>query len=286
MPKKLSSSFPLSHLSEAFSGLDLPGLARSCGFVVRSRKVTPLAFVKSVCLLASLTSSSLCSWASLYAVLQRHTLSKQAMAKRCTDKAVVFVEEVLKRTLARFWNQKPLPADCFQFFPRVLVQDSTAIRLPDKLLPDFPGSGNVMQRRYASLKIQSIYDLKNELFLKFQITPYTDNDQKASKLVFDVVEAGDLVLRDLGYSVLPDFKKLDEGGSFFLSLLRKDVLLMDPISEQPMNLLRLLRKTGHCDIDVLVGASQKIKVRLVARQLAPEHASERRRKARANRDRS
>lgn len=282
MPKLFFNS---SVLINSLRSLDLFCIARSTGFAKRRpRKITPLGFASSACLLSVLSHCSLSSWASLCGVLRKSTLSKQALAKRCTSQAVAFLHQVLQQLLAKSWKSKSLPGNSFASFSRVLIQDSTSIALPPKLLKDFPGPGNITGQRFATLKIQSIYDLKAEEFVKFEITPFVVNDQKASKLIFESAAPTDLVIRDLGYSVLADFERMDELKMFYLSRLQSTITVLDPKTSRPIKLLKLLRNAGNCDMDVLIGSTQKVPARLVARRLPPEVAAARRRKARANRD--
>lgn len=282
MPKPHFNSSVLIH---SLRSLDLSRIARSCGFAKRRpRKITPLGFASSACLLSVLSHCSLSSWASLCGILRKTTLSKQALAKRCTPQAVAFLNQVLQRLLAKSWNSTTLPGNAFASFSRVLIQDSTSIALPAKLFKDFPGPGNMTGQRFATLKIQSIYDLKAEEFVKFEITPFVVNDQKASKLIFESAAPTDLVIRDLGYSVLADFERLGEQKMFYLSRLQSTISVLNPTTSRPINLLKLLRNAGDCDIDFHIGSTWKVPARLIACRLHPEVAAARRRKARANRD--
>jgi hypothetical protein len=70
------------------------------------------------------------------------------------------------------------------------------------LAPDFPGAANQGNKKQATLKIQVIYDLLSETFAHFSLSGFTRTDQAASADVLTVAQAGDLVLRDLGYFVL------------------------------------------------------------------------------------
>ena len=96
--------------------------------------------------------------------------------------------------------------------------------------------------------------------------------------------AGDLVLRDLGYFTLASFKAIAARGAFFLTRLRYGVILFSPQSADPLDLARMLRPGQALDIEVLLGQREKLPVRLLAFPLPEAAANERRRKARANRD--
>ena len=173
----------------------------------------------------------------------------------------------------------------FSFFRRVLIEDSTNLRLPQHLAPDFPGAANQSNKKQAILKIQVIYELLSETFVHFSLSGFTRTDQAASADVLTVAKAGDLVLRDLGYFVLGVFKKMLDKGIHFLSRFRIDVSIYDPFTLKAIDLLKELRTHGRFDRQVLIGAQQRVALRLVAVPLPEQVANARRRKAKNNRDR-
>jgi hypothetical protein len=168
-------------------------------------------------------------------------------------------------------------------FKRVLIQDSTTIKLTPKLAAVFPGSSNHWGSKNGQLKIQATYELLTQRFVSFSLSGFTRNDQAAARDVLALVRSGDLILRDLGYFVVNSFQCIAEAGAFFLSRIRLDVKIYDPITHKELNLLGQLRRYGQLDRDVLL-AGQMMPVRLVALKLPEAVAAERRRKAKMNRD--
>jgi len=82
---------------------------------------------------------------------------------------------------------------------------------------------------------------------------------------------------------LKAFKAIDSVKAFFLSRYRYGVNIYDAKTEEQIPISKILNK-DIVDIEVLIGASEKLKCRLVAVKL-PEHiAAERRRKAKNDRD--
>ena len=133
------------------------------------------------------------------------------------------------------------------------------------------------------MRVQAFVDLLSESCLAFSVDPFTRNDQKASADILKVVRRGDLVVRDPGYSCLSVFGRLTEAGVNLLSRLRNGTGIFDADGE-PIDLLSRLERHGRMDAPVLLGAA-KIPVRLIAVKVPEAVAAERRRKARANRDR-
>jgi len=275
----------LAQLTAWFDPQLLLTLAQQCGFTRRkARKLTPLLFVQATLLLVSQSTVSLRRWAALAGVLGELCLSKQALWERISGRAVAFLQAVLALVLAR---RLQLPAAArpaaLASFRRVLVQDSTTIKLTPKLAAAFPGSRNQRGANHGQLKIQALYDLLAQRFVTFSLSGFNRNDQAAAGDVRRVVQAGDLVLRDLGYFVVASLQQIAQAGAFFLSRLRLDTGLLDPRTGQSLNLLGQLKRHGQFDGEVLLGASQ-LRVRLVAVKLPAAVAAERRRKARQNRD--
>ncbi|MBC8094254.1 MAG: IS4 family transposase [Akkermansiaceae bacterium] len=276
----------LRQLTEWFDPQLLLTLAKQTGFARRTaRKLTPLLFVQATILLVSQSAVSFRRWAALVGVLGDRCLSKQALWERISVRAVAFLQAVLALVLAR---RLPLPAAArpaaLKSFRRILVQDSTTIPLAPKLAAAFPGARNQRGSHHGQLKIQALYDLLAQRFVSFSLSGFNRNDQAAAYDVVPVMRAGDLVLRDLGYFVIASLQQIAQAGAFFLSRLRLDTGLWDVRSGKPLNLLGHLQRHGQFDGEVLLGAA-KFPVRLVAVKLPEAVAAERRRKARANRDR-
>jgi hypothetical protein len=171
----------------------------------------------------------------------------------------------------------------FASFGRVLIQDSTTLPLHPRLASVFPGSRNQFDKVHAIAKIQAVYDLLREQFLSFSLSGFTRNDQAASTDILNVARGGDLVLRDLGYFVLPVFAQLHQRGAFFLSRLPSHLTLWDDEGHR-FDLLKQLRRWGRLDVTLRLGQTHAVPVRLVAVPLPQAHADARRRTARQNRD--
>ena len=73
--------------------------------------------------------------------------------------------------------------------------------------------------------------------------------------------------------------------SFFLSRLKSNVALYELDGKTPFDLLAEVKKFGSIDVDICIGSTHRLPVRLVAQKLPQQIAAERRRKAKTNRDR-
>jgi hypothetical protein len=141
----------------------------------------------------------------------------------------------------------------------------------------------------AGTRIQAIFDLCSQRWIHFQLGASKDCDQKDSALVLDYLQAGDLVIRDLGYAVLRVWRQIIGKGAYFLSRWRNDLKLFDPRTNQPVDLLALLKEHSNlCSLQLLVGVQERLPLRLVALRLPAQVAAQRRRRAKekARHDRS
>ena len=276
-------------MQSLLSLLPLPSLAKTSGFFQRRpKKLSLQAFVQSLLLSLSSTHYSLHHWAAQLSALQNKLFSKQALHRRCNQRLLDFLHLTLAAVLANLCG-----SDCStEFlgrFKRVLLQDSTVLTLHPALAEHFAGCGNQRRASTAGLKIQAIFDLCSQRWIHFQLGAAKDNDQKASPLILEHLQAGDLVIRDLGYAALKVWRQIIAQGAYFLSRWRNDLGLFDPQTNQPLDLLALLQQNPQlCSLEVLAGSQERLALRLVALRLPAQLAAQRRRraKARAQRDRS
>jgi len=235
--------------------------------------------------LAFYTTTSFEVIATHLGLLTKRTISKQAVAKRISKTCIEFLINTLHATIFSVSKSTDtVKAGVFKTFKRVLIQDSTCIQLPAQLAHYFPGSKNQTGKTNSILKIQTIYDLLKETFVQFTISGFTYNDQRASQDILELLRPNDLVIRDLGYFASSVFQKIDGLKAFFLSRLLYGTSIFAEDKKRKLNILTLLRQHGNLDINVCIGEKEKVPLRLVAIQLPQSIATERRRKARNNRD--
>jgi hypothetical protein len=164
----------------------------------------------------------------------------------------------------------------------VLLHDSVILSLSPKLARAFPGTGNQFGPRRGMLRVQVWLDLKREQFVRFTHGPYNRNDLAAAPEGLEELQAGDLLIRDLGFYVLAVLRRLQDLRVFFLSRLRTDASVFES-GGGPLDLRRALRGRDVLDRPVRLGGKEKLPVRLVALKVPENVANERRRKARQKR---
>jgi hypothetical protein len=268
--------------------IDCNKIALEAGFSQRaSRKISPKNLLLGFFLMVfSSCANSYENWAIKIGLLSRQTVSKQAVQLRIKKDPREYLKKLLEELINRTAFSQAIAEQILKGFKNVYIQDSTTAKLDRRLFKYYPGNENKFPKiKKSVLKIQAVYNITKRSFKYFELTSFRENDQKKSPDILSIVKEGDLILRDLGYSVLNVFKRMIDLKIFFISRLKYAVSLYDAKTKERINLLKLLKKKNFLDIDVLIGSRQKIPVRLVALRLDKRLANRRRRLARKDRDR-
>lgn len=208
-------------------------------------------------------------------------VTKQGMQKRLTQAAVKFMEEMFERVRAALQNRISIPLALLTQFAAIQLVDSTGIALPDSLADEFPAAGG--NGPQAGMKLQTIWE-----FLRGNLSAVIRQTGRQPDQAFDGhlvhVARGTLFLNDLGYFVLTSLRDIAEGLAYFISRLNTKCVLYDPTTEKRIDLLALLRKSPHdqLELNLLVGRQVKLLCRVLAIRLPSDVVEERRRKAKAN----
>jgi hypothetical protein len=248
----------------------------------KPRKISPLAYIQAGLLIVTGHTISLAAWAILLGLVTQQTISKQAVFEQFDPAAVSFFNNVLACIMGlAIARPKCLHLDWSCPFKRILVQDSTTVKLSEKLADIFPGGANQHGETPGVLRIQAIYDLLKQQWVSFGLSSYRRNDQKASPDILPHVQKGDLILRDLGYFAIAVLQQIGLRNAFFLSRYYFHTALFDTHG-QKFDLLKQLRKKGSLDLWVHIGSKERMPVRLIAVPVPQVVAAGRRRKARAH----
>lgn len=228
---------------------------------------------------------SLSALAVTLSCIGEQAISKQAIAKRTRKNMADYFKAILATCSARIIkDSSDIVHTALKAFPRVLVQDSTCISLPSALKKRYPGGKNNKGQKVATLKIQTILNIKNERFIALELMPFVRNEQTASWDIVAHLKPGDLLVRDLGYWVLNVFKEIIQKGAFFISRYRHCTGLLNVDDKSDFDLVKHLKKHGMLDRVLLVGKTYKIPMRVVAVPLPETVAQKRKRERKQNRD--
>lgn len=265
-----------------FSEDYLRDLAKISGFLKRTpRKIDACGLLASICaecLNGSPSYNDLA--ASMEASRPDCGPSRQAVALRLNESFESFIEHLLGDVIAhRLAGGDAHPEALtgrFCGYRRVLVQDSTVIKLPVHLFADFSGVSNG-QSSVCNARIQATYDLIASRLVGFSIDPYSKNDLAAAPEL--PIQEGDLVLRDRGYLTPDEVRRQRAAGADCIYRHKTGTTYLDPETLEPIDLPALLRSRQRLDMEVLLNNPSHTPVRLVAAPVDEETANLRRMKA-------
>ncbi len=242
-----------------------------------SKKIDAPYFLSNVCINSSKGASSYNDLAARYYSLYDTSASKQAFWKKVNDPCVMFFQTILARIIKlKISDNEISKIKVHGNYKRILVQDSTIIKLPLKLFSEFSGASN-QHSSVCNARIQGVYDLLSGCFVSFSIDPFRKNDLLAASEI--ELQEDDLVLRDRGYYLNDEIERHLENGADCIYRYKHKTIFIDPISGDPINLLEKLEKNKKLDIEVILNNSSKTKVRLVAIPVSEEVGNRRRMKA-------
>jgi len=261
-------------------------LARETGWLARKQKVcSPLVFVEALVSSVSCGYRSFREIATEIGLLTGKTISKQALSERFNEKGVEFMKKVVAGALRE--AVQPQADSALRNLPRIvriLVGDSSTIALNRSLASVFPGATNQSGIDSAQLKFQLTLDLLTGRWLQTDLSSYKKPDQSASRDVLAAtLKPGDLIIRDLGYTVVETFGEIAAAGAFYLSRHLQGTALFDPSSKQRLELYKLASERAALpgktfSMEVLMGAGSMLPCRLVFIRVPQEIADGRRRK--------
>jgi hypothetical protein len=259
-------------------GESLDELARESQVIKRQRVFTGRTLALIV--ITTLLQTPDASWTDFRLTCATFGLevSQAAIEKRFSagQPLVDFFRQALERALQQVLACDPSAATLLAKFSAVLLGDATTIELPDELAHLFAGCGGSDGTSRAALKIQVLFDLKSGRLVHLSLEPGKASDCK-SPIVDAKVEAGSLLIFDLGYFDLGRFKKVADNGCKFLSRLLFGTKIYT-LKDKELSLLNTLRRTegNILDIEILLGAGVKLPCRLVGVRVPEEVANRRR----------
>ncbi len=252
-------------------------ISYTTGLIKRKRTIMPSDLLFAICKGSTQGDSS---YNDLAMLIDRNTdksVSKQAVAKKIKQQFQVFMQEIVKIILAKkIEKDKYVEVLSTLRYKRIIVQDSTIIKLPLALYEIFFGVSN-KHSKSTNARIQVIYDLLSEQFISFSIDTYSKNDIKsASELQ---ISKGDLVLRDRGYLSFDEIKRHIDSEADCIYRYKFKVQLLDINTFKPIDLTKMLKRNGNLDLEVRLNNKEKTIVRIVSAPVNKTVANERRRKA-------
>jgi len=207
-------------------------------------------------------------------------ISPQALQKRIT-RTECGVEGFMGRCLShicqwKFLNTRPAGTSPFG---RIVLEDSTFVRFPKGNAEDFPGHGNASGAT-AGCKVDLAFDLLGGALIRNELHLGTETDNTIGADLVDELVANDLVLRDMGYFGVDNFRLIEALNAFWLSRLP---LTADVVTVRGVALEKVLESHRGNTLDIAVKLTAKgHPARLVAIRASRQETEKRRREHRAD----
>jgi len=277
-------------ITKSLKQISLENLAKETKFYLRKpKKIDVFNFILSFYLVLLKKNYSLRLWAAELTQLLGQEVSFQMIAKKLQIRQLPFIKMVFAKALNiyfeqnKYFSSKPLLSP----FNRVLIEDSTCIKLVDALKGSFAGAKN-QYKKSATCRIQFCLDIKSNGIENVELTSLVKNDLTYADNILERIQAHDLIIRDLGYIIIEVLGKINQLGAFFISRLKIDTCVFDEHSEQRIDLVKVLKKSDRnqirrIDRKIKIGTKNKLTVRLVAIKLNEKQAQKRRNHAKKSR---
>ena len=199
--------------------------ARSSGYVKRLRKLNP-AYLLYI-LVFGISSHSKPSIEEIYRRYidfddtsdSKDKIKIQSFFNRFNEDMVTFLREMLDYYIdSAGLDRSAKLKGPIQNLKDILIQDSTIIRVSQKLSTEFPAIRS--KGAAAGLKIHAVYSAISHSLKSIEISGERVHDSKMLKIDPNVKDY--LLLFDLGYYANSTFGKIKHYGGFFVSRLKKN----------------------------------------------------------------
>jgi hypothetical protein len=268
--------------------VEIEKLANDCEFVQRTGTINGFTFL---CLLVfnsdNLASESLNDLTVKLELDYGINMRKQSLDERFNHHAVCFLKTALGQLLSKQLSKNnPLLLKC-EHFNRILIKDSVCFQVDETLAAYYPGSGGSGSK--ANVRIQFEYNLLSGQIVDLSLNAFNDQDATNSTMTLDVIEEGDLVIRDLAYMHLTALKGIVKNLGHFLCRLQsqQDVYQIRGGKVMKLDFGRIVKNMKKYEVEkieerVFLDKDQDFEVRLLIYLLPEAIYQERIRKAAEN----
>jgi hypothetical protein len=213
--------------------------------------------------------------------IKPQSLQEKINTKNTAAFIKAIMAEVMKAELNKKLRKILKPNGSKLLFRRILFEDSTVVSLPETMKRIFKGCGGAASQ--AAVKFNFIIDQNSHHIVQMRLVGGSTPDSSLSGDILQSIEEEDLLIRDLGYFNLSALSKMiSMKNVYYLSRLSKTVnVYLSKDCETQIDLIDYLKKKGiekeGIDIEVFIGKTERLPVRLIAIKV-PDEVKEARRK--------
>ena len=206
-------------------------------------------------------------------------VSPQAIDQRLNGRTAAMLEQVLSRAIEVVVTSEPVTAPLLARFAGVYLQDCSQIKVPTTLAATWPGCGN-QAGDTATVKLGVRLELSRGALHGPVVVPGRTHDRDAVAGL-PALPAGSVRVSDLGFFSLKELATHAAGGAYFLTRVQAGTVVFTADGTRHTLLTLLRRRRSAVDLEVELGASQRLRCRLMAVRVPAAVAAQRRRRMRA-----
>lgn len=254
-------------------------LAQETGFIRRHRKLSGSSFVQTLVWSWLAQPQATVEQLAQTAVALGVEISPQGLDQRFTPEAAQLLQRVLEVALQQLIQADPATMPLLQRFQGVYLLDSTQIALPPELAGIWSGCGG-SHGPNAALKASVVWDYARGAMAQLQLQPGREHDRSSQGQQLSLPQ-GALRIADLGYFTLERLAQLDSQGVYWLSRVQAGTTAFDAHGKL-WELVELLEAQGRdtVELEIGLGAQQRVPCRLLAQREAPTVVNQRRKELR------
>lgn len=256
-----------------FDRTKLNSLAIENKFIERIRKLDGLDYL--LALLHNVTKEvvSFNTMASTFVDDIDKCVTKQALHKAMSKEFfIVFIDKIfneLLQTKLGIANSKLKSK-----FRRIVIQDSSIIKLPQRLYEFFSGVKNNFSQ-VANARVQVALDILTNTFTLFSIDSYSINDKSAAHKL--QINNGDLIIRDRGYCTIAEMLRILAHKADFIYRYYHVFKYYNVNTGKVIDVYKLVKNKKKLKAKVRIGSPDGVIVTLCADKVSDAIANERRR---------
>ena len=255
--------------------LDTERIAKKCKFIRRQRKLSSTEFVQT--LVFGWINNPQATFDSFAPQLG---VSAEALRKRCTTAAHDLFKKLISHALSQSVSDSSDRPRLMKRFTAVIVEDCTTIPLPPDAAKNFPASGGTkLDDNAAGMKLFFRWNILSGEATHISTHPATTSDVVTANEA-DAEQpllAGSLHIVDLGFFDSVRRRKMSDSNVFWLTRVKAGVHVQTADGKWVVlaDWLQTLPKSGY-DGPCVLGKTNGVACRIVARRVPPEVAKKRR----------
>ena len=274
-------------ISPFFSQRELEELAKETGFVQRESKIGGAVFLDLIVFNhENLKDQSLNDLSIVLKEKHDIDMRKQSLHDRFNQSAVLFLKEAIEHLLSSQLDVEPYLFD-LKGINRIVIKDSVCFQVSEELKAIYPGSGGSGSK--AAVRIQFEYDLLSGTINDLSLHAFNDQDASNSMETMELLQSGDLVIRDLAYVGIQALKGMIKRSVYYLCRLGTQVKVYEKQGDQLVEvrfckIRHFMERQGLDRMEkmVYIGKEEKLETRLIIHRLPDDEVAKRIRKARNN----